>query len=378
MSESPCQRTPPELELAASDSDTSEATANGNGVDETDQQETPTHIELDADSAQALVMDLVAKGLVSWSEVASKILQSLQPPQTATHVPQLNGFRARLPAGKRWPPARLWMYAMYGPCPFCGSTMDLTHDHVLPRELLHDEADVLENLRFLCYRCNQSRHWEKGGVLKLGTAAAAMYLLVKHQPTTLKELTRLGRSLGLSQSVQRFEESWAFAIHQHREGRYLIEEPFPTVSEEELAKLRAYYLEANELFARFEAELRGFVADETKRRWDSIRLLVSTRNVSPEDRLRAAESLGLDVDAALREVLSKKKLTDQARRSVLEAVGLFSHEDIDGILASKTKLVSLWHLLPGDERERIRATLEQRVQALRVKHGVLQAAHAAG
>ena len=368
MTASPRSPDPPEDE--AIEPDSVEATANGNGVEEAAQQETPTQIELDAASAQALVLELVAKGLVSWPEIASKILQSLQPPQTATHVPQLNGLRVRLPAGQRWQPARLWMYAMYGPCPSCGSTMNLTHDHVLPRELLHDEADVLENLRFLCYRCNQSRHWKNGGVLKLGTAAAAMYLLVKHQPKSLKELTRLGRSLGLTQSVQRFEESWAFAIHQHREGRYPIDQPFPTITDEELARWRAYYLEANEVFARFETDLRNSIADETKRRWEALRLVVSTRHVAPEDRLRAAESLGLNIDDALRELLSKKKLTDQARRRVLEAVGLFSHEDIDGILASKTKLVSLWHLLSSTDRDRIRAELDARTEALRVKHGV--------
>jgi len=335
-----------------------------------DVNETPTKIELDAASAQQRVSELVAKGLVSWPEVASKILQSLQPPQTATHVPQLNGLRTRLPAGARWSPARLWMYAMYGPCPFCGSTMNLTHDHVLPREVLHDEADVLENLRFLCYRCNQSRHWDKGGVLTLGTAAAAMYLLVKHQPKTLKELTRLGRSLGLTQSVQRFEESWAFAVYQHREGRYSLDQPFPTITDAELARWRAYYLEANQLFANFETELRNSIAEDTKQRWEALRLLVSTRQVALEDRLRAAQRLGLAVDDALRDLLSKKKLTDQARRRVLESVGLFSHDDIDGILASKSKLVSLWHLLSADDRARIQTSLHEKIAALRLKHGV--------
>lgn len=338
------------------------------------QEEASTQIELDAASARALVEELVGKGWVSWPEVASKVLQSLQPPQTATHVPQLNGLRARLPARDRWAPARLWMYALYGPCPRCGSTTNLNHDHVLPRELLHDEADMLENLRFLCYRCNQSRHWKKGGVLKLGTAAASMYLLVKHQPKTLAELTRLGRRLGLSQSVQRFEESWAFALHQHREGRYpAIERPLPAITHEELAKWRAYYLEANALFAAFEARLRASVADATKQKWEALRLLMSTRHVDPPDRLRAAEAVGLNVDDALRDLLAKKKLTDQDRRRLLAAVGVFSPEDIDGIVASKTKLVSLWHLLSRDERERIRADLEAQVGALRRKHGLSRA-----
>ena len=39
-------------------------------------------------------------------------------------------------------------------------------------------------------------------------------------------------------------------------------------------------------------------------------------------------------------------------------------------LESKTKLAALWHLLPATERDRIRAELHAKIEALRVKHGV--------
>ena len=58
------------------------AAADSNGEEGDDQVVT---VELTEPDAKKLMEDLVANGVVTWRHIAQKILQSLQPPQTATH-----------------------------------------------------------------------------------------------------------------------------------------------------------------------------------------------------------------------------------------------------------------------------------------------------
>src|SRR6266540_2157648 len=283
------------------------------------EEEAPEVVEiaLSEEQCKQLLDEIVRLGIVDWKHITSKILQSLQPPQTATHVPQLEGIRERYPSSRRWAPARRWMYAQYGPCPVCGSGMNLTHDHVLPRDLLADRADLLENLRFLCYRDNQSRHWEHGGALELGTAAACIYLLVTRKPRTLAELTKLGRRLKLTQSSQRFEETWALAVYLHLQGRYELDEIHPAIGEAELKKFSAYYRATNEYFDKLTEDLNRRYAALLPT-IEGIQLLVTTRAVRPEDRTLAAKELGILAKPGVKASVEKKRITDQDRRIFLE------------------------------------------------------------
>ncbi len=245
--------------------------------------------------------------------------------------------------------------------------MNLTHDHVLPRDLLADRADLLENLRFLCYRDNQSRHWEHGGALELGTAAACIYLLITRKPRTLAALTKLGRDLGLTQSDQRFEETWALAVYLYLQGRYELDEIHKDIDESELKKFGAYYRAANEYFDK--------LAEDLKHRYatllptiETVQLLVTTRAVKPNDRKAAARDLGILDKPGVQASAEKKRITDQDRRIFLEAVSRFSPDEIEQIVADKK--VALYHFLDGAERQKLLTEIEKALATLRGAHGV--------
>lgn len=323
-------------------------------------------VELSEEEAQVLLTELISTGIVTWRHVVQKVLQSLQPPQTATHVPQLAGIRERYPPRHRWAPARLWMYAQYGPCN-CGAGLNMTHDHVLPRDLLLDKADLLENLRFLCYRCNQSRHWMHGGKLELGTAAAAIYLLFRYRPRTLKRLTELGRDLGLTQSDQRFEETWALAVYLHGKGAYELDEIHPTVSKDELSRWRAYFLDANSFFEELSARLRAKFSDRVER-WEHVQLLVTTRKTSVEDRRKAAKGLGILARPGVAAAIEAETLDADGRRLLLEAVGGLSAEEASQIATNQK--VALYHLLTSSERADVLTEIDVALASLQKKHGV--------
>jgi hypothetical protein len=325
-------------------------------------------VELTEPDAKGLMEDLVAKGVLTWRHIAQKILQSLQPPQTATHVPQLAGIRERYPNRKRWGPARSWRYAQYSPC-VCGGGLNMTHDHVLPRDILHDKADVLENLRFLCYRCNQSRHWLHGGKLELGTAAASVYLLFKHKPKSLKELEQLGRALGLTQSVQRFEETWALAVYLHSQGKYEIDEIHRTLTEDQLRRRQGYYRETNDFFGKFAEELKKRFADRVGR-WERMQLLITTRSTSLADRLEAAKVLRILDKPGIKKIVEANKVTQEGRRALLEAHGGFTVEEINTIVGEKRPKVALYHFLNEAERVAVLKEIDTKLAEFQKKYGV--------
>lgn len=324
-------------------------------------------LEVSESTCRDLVEGLIEAGVITWSDIAEEILQAMQPPQTATHVPQLDGIRELYESRQRWAPSRRWMYAQYGRCGECGALLSMTHDHVLSRDLLGSKADYLENLRFLCRRCNQARHWEKGNILAWGTAAAVQYLLHTESPSTVKELEELGKELGLTQSNQRYEEAWALAVFLSRQGQYDLSEIHPTLPEEELEAWSSYYDAANTFFAELDDLLRDEFDDKTDI-WGDLRLLVTTRPTKREERIEAARSLGIyeNDENDIADIVEKPRRNDSDRRAILNEVGFLTSSEINDIVGKKK--VTLFHLLSDEEQEAVLTLIEDRLEDLKEEH----------
>ncbi|EMA19928.1 HNH endonuclease signature motif containing protein [Haloarcula argentinensis] len=335
-----------------------------------DEEVNADQVELDVteENCERLIKNMVDRGVLDWRTIAKEMLQALQPPQTATHVPQLDGIREIYERGDRWAPSRRWMYSQYGPCENCGRTTSLNHDHIVERDVLGLKADRLENMRFLCRRCNQSRHWDKGNILEMGTAASVMYLLFTEEPETLDELTDLGRELGLTQSNQRFEEAWALPVYLYSQGEYDLEEIHSEISEEELAQYREYYDAAsgyfNELHNRLAEESEYQEAWEIKENLDKV---VRGQKTKVEDRIKVANRLGIDDNGTVMEILREDtKLRNDDKRALLEAVGEFTSDEIDQVVSDNK--ITLFQVLNETDKEELLQEIDERLSELQSEY----------
>ena len=98
-------------------------------------------------------------GLVAWMR---RILSAFQRPRRPGRVARREGPRsdARYPKGERgtraWRDVRKFVVARDKACLVCGSTANLTVDHVRP--LSEGGSDAPANLRTLCRACHRTRH----------------------------------------------------------------------------------------------------------------------------------------------------------------------------------------------------------------------------
>ncbi len=164
--------------------------------------------------------------MVSFKELASLILGNLNPSQVGTSVASKKTFQSHYPKRKCWEAVRQWHFDQTGKCADCGTRLDLQADHIIPKEVLHEAADTLDNLTLRCRRCNVIRRpsHKLGGKTYLTTEAALMWILFTKRPSTYQEYERLCRSYGLTMASVRFEEAWAMAKWLQREGKYYISE----------------------------------------------------------------------------------------------------------------------------------------------------------
>lgn len=178
------------------------------------------------DNWKSLILYFIENGMVSYKEVASLILGGLNPSQVGTSVASKKTFQSHYPKGKCWAAVRQWHFEQTGKCADCGTRLDLQADHINPREVLHDEADTLDNLTLRCRRCNVVKRpsHKLGGKTFLTTEAALMWILFTKRPSTYQEYEQLCRSYGLTMANVRFEEAWAMAKWLEREGKYFISE----------------------------------------------------------------------------------------------------------------------------------------------------------
>lgn len=175
---------------------------------------------------KSLVLYFVESGMVSFKELASLILGNLNPSQVGTSVASKKTFQSHYPKRKCWEAVRQWHFDQTGKCADCGTRLDLQADHIIPKEVLHEAADTLDNLTLRCRRCNVIRRpsHKLGGKTYLTTEAALMWILFTKRPSTYQEYERLCRSYGLTMASVRFEEAWAMAKWLQREGKYYISE----------------------------------------------------------------------------------------------------------------------------------------------------------
>lgn len=171
---------------------------------------------------------LVASGVMSYKEVASAILSTLNPPQVGTGVASKKSFQAHYPPRKTMSAVFDWFYDQSGRCEDCGTRMELQADHIKPKQEFEnqDDADTLDNLELRCRRCNVVKRpsHTKGGLTFLTAAAALMWILFKYRPKKYVDYHNLCREYGLTMANIRFKEAWALAIWMNKEGVYEIDE----------------------------------------------------------------------------------------------------------------------------------------------------------
>ena len=167
---------------------------------------------------------LVDIGMVNYREIASLVLGHLNPSQVGTSVASNKSFQSNYAPRKCWEAVRQWHFDQSGKCAYCGTRLELQADHIIPKELLGDAANTLENMTLRCRRCNvikrpSHRH---GGETFLTAEAALMWILFTRRPDTYEEFMSLCRGYGLTMASVRFEEAWAMAKWLEKEGKYSI------------------------------------------------------------------------------------------------------------------------------------------------------------
>jgi len=172
-----------------------------------------------------LIDYLAEKGYVKYQELASLILDHLNPSQVGTSVASKKTFQSHFPPRKCWAAVRQWHFDQTGKCADCGTRLELQADHIIPREELGDEADTLDNLTLRCRRCNVIKRpsHKQGGKTFLTAEAALMWILFTKRPRTYQSFERMCRAYGLTMANVRFEEAWAMAKWLEREGTYTID-----------------------------------------------------------------------------------------------------------------------------------------------------------
>lgn len=176
------------------------------------------------DDWRILISYLVDNGLVSYMEIASLLLGHLNPPQVGTSVASNKSFQSHFEKGKCWQAVRKWYFEQSGMCADCGTRLELQADHIIPKEILGDAANTLDNLTLRCRRCNVIKRpsHKYGGKTFLTTEAALMWILFTKMPTTYEEFQENCRKYGLTMANIRFEEAWAMARWLEKEGKYYI------------------------------------------------------------------------------------------------------------------------------------------------------------
>jgi hypothetical protein len=175
---------------------------------------------------QELLMHLIDLGIINMREVASLVLGHLNPSQVGTSIASKKTFQSRYPPRKTMQAVYAWHNNQTGRCADCGTRLELQADHIIPREVLGDEADRLDNLTLRCRRCNVIRRpsHKNGGTTFLTSESALMWLLFTQRPTTYQQYEKLCREYGLTMANVRFHEAWAMAHWLNKVGLYEIDD----------------------------------------------------------------------------------------------------------------------------------------------------------
>jgi 5-methylcytosine-specific restriction endonuclease McrA len=178
------------------------------------------------DDWQLVLEWLVDSGKVTYKEIAALTLGHMNPSQVGTSIASNKSFQRHYQPRKTMQAVYSWHNAQQGKCADCSTRLELQADHVIPKELLGDAADTLDNMTLRCRRCNVVRRpsHKKGGLTFLTAESALMWLLFIKRPRTYQKYESLCREYGLTMANVRFHEAWAMAHWLAREGLYEIDE----------------------------------------------------------------------------------------------------------------------------------------------------------
>ena len=169
-------------------------------------------IDWDEQHWKQLLFILIDNKIFTWKELTQLLLSNLCPPQVATRIASKKTFQSLFPKRKCWKNVKKWLQTQKGYCEDCGTRLNLQIDHIIPRQVLGDKADYLDNLTFRCRRCNiikQPKHKNgNGGKTMLSTSAAMMWLLLTKTPSTYEQFEKLCRQYGLTCASMKFQEIW--------------------------------------------------------------------------------------------------------------------------------------------------------------------------
>jgi hypothetical protein len=83
-----------------------------------------------------LLEQLISQGIVSWREVTSTMLGSINPSQVGTSIASKKTFQSHFEPRKCWAAVRAWHFMQNGRCADCDTRVDLQADHAVPREFV--------------------------------------------------------------------------------------------------------------------------------------------------------------------------------------------------------------------------------------------------
>lgn len=84
----------------------------------------------------ALLDELIGQGILSWREVTSTMLGSINPSQVGTSIASKKSFQQHFEKRKCWAAVRTWHFLQDGKCADCGTRVDLQADHAIPKEFV--------------------------------------------------------------------------------------------------------------------------------------------------------------------------------------------------------------------------------------------------
>jgi hypothetical protein len=111
------------------------------------------------DHWHSLLAGLIAEKIVSWREVTSTVLGSINPSQVGTSIASKKTFQKHFEDRKCWAAVRSWHFSQNGRCVDCGTRIDLQADHAIPKEFVgavglaikadHADLDTADSLEVI-------------------------------------------------------------------------------------------------------------------------------------------------------------------------------------------------------------------------------------
>lgn len=85
---------------------------------------------------RSLLDTLVSEKLLTWREVTSLALGSLNPSQVGTSIASKATFQRHFPVRRTWEAVRKWHFSQVGRCVDCNTRLELQADHMVPKEVV--------------------------------------------------------------------------------------------------------------------------------------------------------------------------------------------------------------------------------------------------